>query len=45
MVRHPQFGVGKVVSVTGGLNARAQIQFRDVGTKTLVLEYARLQRI
>jgi DNA helicase-2/ATP-dependent DNA helicase PcrA len=44
-VRHPQFGVGKVVSVTGGTNARAQIQFRDVGTKTLVLEYARLERI
>jgi DNA helicase II / ATP-dependent DNA helicase PcrA len=45
MVRHPQFGVGKVMSVTGGLNARAQIQFRDVGTKTLVLEYARLERV
>lgn len=45
MVRHPQFGVGKVLSVTTGANARAQIQFRDVGTKTLVLEYARLERV
>jgi DNA helicase II / ATP-dependent DNA helicase PcrA len=45
MVRHPQFGVGRVVSVTGGANARAQIQFRDVGVKTLVLEYARLERL
>jgi DNA helicase-2/ATP-dependent DNA helicase PcrA len=45
MVRHPQFGMGKVLSVTGGANARAQIQFRDVGTKTLVLEYARLERV
>lgn len=45
MVRHPQFGVGKVLSITSGNNARAQIQFRDVGTKTLVLEYARLERL
>ncbi len=42
-VRHPQFGMGKVVSVTPGSGARAQIQFRDAGTKTLVLEYARLE--
>ncbi len=45
MVRHPQFGVGKVISVQGGANARASIQFRDVGVKTLVLEYARLERV
>jgi DNA helicase-2/ATP-dependent DNA helicase PcrA len=45
LVRHPQFGVGKVLSITGGGSARAQIQFRDVGTKTLVLEYARLERV
>ncbi len=44
-VRHPQFGLGEVVSVTGGLQARAQIRFRDVGVKTLILEYARLQRV
>ena len=45
LVRHPQFGVGKVVSASAGANARATIQFRDVGTKTLVLEYARLERV
>jgi len=45
LVRHPQFGTGKILGVTGGNNARAQIQFKDVGTKTLVLEYARLERI
>ncbi len=45
LVRHPQFGVGKVLSASSGVNARATIQFRDVGTKTLVLEYARLERI
>jgi hypothetical protein len=45
MVRHPQFGIGRVEGVTGGAGARAQIRFRDVGIKTLVLEYARLELI
>jgi DNA helicase-2/ATP-dependent DNA helicase PcrA len=45
MVRHPQFGVGKVLSLTRGADARAQIAFRDVGVKTLVLSYARLERL
>jgi len=44
-VRHPQFGVGTVKSVESGTNARAVIAFRDAGTKTLVLEYARLTRV
>ncbi len=44
-VRHPQFGEGQVLSVTKGSNARAVIQFRHVGTKTLVLEYARLEKV
>jgi len=44
-VRHPQFGIGRVEGVTGGNGARAQIRFRDVGVKTLVLEYARLELI
>ncbi|GJQ30929.1 MAG: DNA helicase [Phycisphaerae bacterium] len=41
-VRHPQFGLGEVLSITPGSNARATIRFKDLGTKTLVLEYARL---
>jgi DNA helicase-2/ATP-dependent DNA helicase PcrA len=45
MVRHPQFGIGRVEGVTGGAGSRAQIRFRDVGIKTLVLEYARLELI
>lgn len=45
MVRHPRFGVGRVVSVSGGANARAKIDFRAVGVKTLVLEYARLEPV
>jgi DNA helicase-2/ATP-dependent DNA helicase PcrA len=44
-VRHPQFGVGKVMALEGGVNARARIAFRDVGVKTMVLEYARLTRV
>jgi len=44
-VRHPQFGLGTIRSVQGGANARATIQFRDVGVKTMVLEYARLTRV
>jgi DNA helicase-2/ATP-dependent DNA helicase PcrA len=41
-VRHPQFGVGTVESFMGGPSARVRVNFRDVGVKTLVLEYARL---
>jgi len=42
-VRHPQFGEGTVVAIVRGQNARAKIEFRHVGTKTLVLQYARLE--
>ena len=46
-VRHPQFGLGKVLEVsgTGGPGTRAKIVFQDVGTKTLVLEFARLEPV
>ncbi len=45
-VRHPQFGVGTVRAIKSrGMNARAEIAFRDVGVKTLVLQYARLERV
>ena len=44
MVRHPRFGVGKVMAVTGGVDAKATVAFRDVGTKTLVLRYANLRK-
>ncbi len=43
-VRHPQFGIGRVVSFSGiGANRRAIIDFKDLGRKTLILQYARLQ--
>jgi len=42
-VRHPQFGPGRVLEIAGGSYARAKILFDDLGEKTLVLEYARLE--
>ncbi|MBM4108135.1 MAG: hypothetical protein FJ255_04900 [Phycisphaerae bacterium] len=45
-VKHPQFGVGIVESISGNLaTGRAVIAFKTVGRKTLVLEYARLTRV
>jgi hypothetical protein len=34
-----------VIAVTGGSTARATIEFKGVGEKTLILEYARLTRV
>lgn len=46
LVRHPQFGLGKVISVSGaGVNSRVKVRFDRAGVKTLVLEYARLERV
>ena len=45
MVRHPRFGLGQVVSITGGNSPRAEIKFRDAGVKTIVFEYVRLVRV
>jgi DNA helicase-2/ATP-dependent DNA helicase PcrA len=41
-VRHPQFGVGTVKHYSGGTNAKVQVDFPGMGTKTLIVEYARL---
>ena len=45
IVSHPQFGEGTVMKTTPGQNARVIIEFKAVGRKTLVLEYARLKRL
>ena len=43
-VRHPRFGRGTVTNVQmRGANARATVKFDQVGTKTLVLQYANLE--
>ncbi len=43
-VRHPKFGEGTIIGLSGsGQDAQAQIQFRDVGTKTLALGIAKLE--
>ncbi|USN98481.1 MAG: UvrD-helicase domain-containing protein [Phycisphaeraceae bacterium] len=45
-VSHPQFGEGRVIEVNGaGSNARIQVNFKGLGKKTLVLEYARLKAL
>jgi DNA helicase-2/ATP-dependent DNA helicase PcrA len=44
MVRHPQFGFGKVIQVrSSGAHTRATIGFERAGVKTLILQYARLE--
>lgn len=45
LVRHPTFGIGRISEISEGTNARAIIQFNQVGRKTLVLEYARLEAV
>ena len=44
LVRHEQFGLGRIAEVwEAGKHTRAVVQFNQVGRKTLVLQYARLQ--
>lgn len=46
VVRHPQFGVGTVKSVSPrGTVSAAKVTFHSIGTKTLILEYARLELV
>jgi len=46
LVRHPQFGLGRIAEVSGmGQNVRAIVEFNEVGRKTLVLQYARLELV
>ena len=46
IVRHPKFGLGCVEAITPRIGGTAvRIAFGAVGTKTLVLGYAKLQRV
>jgi DNA helicase-2/ATP-dependent DNA helicase PcrA len=43
-VQHQRFGFGKVVSIEGDAsNAKAIVQFDQMGQKTLVLKFAKMR--
>jgi len=45
-VRHPQFGIGTVLDIQAmGSITRASVRFNTHGRKTLILQYANLERI
>ena len=45
-VQHPTFGLGRVESVVRRpVGSSARITFQGIGTKTLILEYAKLKRV
>ena len=45
-VRHPTFGIGQITDISStGQQTLAMIDFRTVGKKTLILEYARLEAV
>lgn len=46
IIKHERFGVGEVNNIEGtGENVKATIQFQNVGTKVLLLRFARLEVI
>jgi DNA helicase-2/ATP-dependent DNA helicase PcrA len=46
MVRHPQFGLGRIADVSDmGQHTRAVVEFNTAGRKTLILQYARLEPV
>ncbi len=46
LVRHAQFGLGRVLTITAaGAQTKAQVAFNTSGVKTLILQYAHLERV
>jgi DNA helicase-2/ATP-dependent DNA helicase PcrA len=46
LVRHPQFGLGRIEEITpAGTMTRVDVRFQATGKKTLILQYARLERV
>lgn len=46
IVRHAKFGLGTVQAITPrAIGASVSVSFSTVGTKTLILEYAKLERV
>ena len=45
-VRHPQFGRGRIRKVDAmGAHTRASVEFQTHGLKTMILQYARLEKV
>jgi DNA helicase-2/ATP-dependent DNA helicase PcrA len=45
-IEHQRFGIGKVLKVEGsGENQKATVEFRNVGTKQLLLKFAKYKII
>jgi DNA helicase II / ATP-dependent DNA helicase PcrA len=46
LVRHPSFGIGRIVDIASmGPQTRATVQFDRAGRKNLILQYARLEAV
>ncbi|MGN6367111.1 MAG: ATP-dependent helicase [Phycisphaerae bacterium] len=46
LVRHAQFGLGRIENIEGaGTMTKAVVQFQGMGRKTLILQYARLEKV
>ena len=46
VIEHERFGIGNVLRVEGtGENTKATVQFRNAGTKQLLLKFARYKII
>ncbi|HEY8666179.1 MAG TPA: 3'-5' exonuclease, partial [Tepidisphaeraceae bacterium] len=46
LVRHPTFGLGRIAEISNmGQQTRAVVEFNAAGRKTLILQYARLERL
>jgi len=45
-IEHQRFGIGKVLNLEGaGENAKATVEFRNAGTKQLLLKFAKFKII
>jgi DNA helicase-2/ATP-dependent DNA helicase PcrA len=45
-VKHDRFGIGRIMELTGaGDSLKAKVEFRNAGTKQLLLKFAKLEKI
>lgn len=46
MIEHQRFGIGRVLKIEGtGENQKATVEFKNTGTKQLLLKFARYKVI